>query len=129
MSDKITGAGSCDGCDGLGLPEGEWSGESKLWDNYDPKISRNVSIGSGAGATVNVNCGIHVTPRRVECKDCTYWNPDVVRNHRTDLPKFWGIGMCEKSPDTRATGLKMACYEGHHDASLWPKRNILMRKF
>ena len=72
-----------------------------------------------------VSCG----PRRVECKDCTYWNQDVVRNHRTELPKFWGIGMCEKSPDSRATGLKMACYEGHHDASLWPKRNILMRKF
>ena len=95
------------------------------------KTTMTTDIGPGGCVHVKKICvgEIHVTPRRVECKDCTYWNPDIVRNHRTELPKFWGIGMCEKSPDTRATGLKMACYEGHHDARLWPKRNILMRKF
>jgi len=134
MSDKITGAGSCDGCPTFGgLPLGEWSGESKLWDNYDPKISRNVSIGSGAGATVNVNCGIHVTPRRVECKDCTYWNPERAKAlsaiHPEKVPRTPTVGVCEKEPSQRITGKEVACYDGHYDASLWPKRNILMRKF
>ena len=82
---------------------------------------------TGIGSDVHIG-KVEITPRRVECKDCTYWNPDNTK-HYDKIPKFWGIGVCEKTPAARATGLKWACYEGHYDASLWPKRNILMRKF
>ena len=132
MSDKITGIGSCDGCGGGGV--GDWSVTTKLLDGHYGHIRDNTFH------IDNARIGkIEIDPRRVECKDCTYWNPE----HRNAKRK-WDIGVCEKNAPVGVPIISSAnaycmpsplketvdaCYEGHYDANLWPKRNILMRKF
>jgi len=128
MSDKITGIGSCDGCGGGGVSLGDWNVTTKLLDGHygymrDSTLYLNdVHIGK-----------VEITPRRVECKDCTFWNPERAKTlntvHPDQVPRTSKVGVCEKEPEQRITGENVACYEGHYDASLWPKRNILMRKF
>ena len=99
------------------------------------KTTMTTDIGPGGCVHVKKICvgEIHVTPRRVECKDCTYWNQERAKTlntiHPEKVPRTPMVGVCEKEPSQRVTGKEVACYEGHYDASLWPERNILMRKF